>query len=191
VAISKVFMKGEPMPFIMELPLYHKPDPRTIAAVVWARTLSFVKRAGSVILVASVVIWLLSNIPSGRLETSVLAWVGRLLAPIGAPMGLGWREMVALVSSLVAKENSVATLAVLYGVGEEGLRQVLPTMMSHASAAAFLTVLMLFVPCAATVVVMKQEMGSWRWFLSSFAFMLAVSFLGGVAAYHLALAVGL
>ena len=126
IAISRVFMKGEPMPFIMELPLYHKPDPRTIASVVWARTVSFVKRAGSVILLASVVIWLLSNIPSGRLETSVLAWVGRLLAPIGAPMGLGWREMVALVSSLVAKENSVATLGVLYGVGEEGLRQVLP-----------------------------------------------------------------
>jgi ferrous iron transport protein B len=190
IAISRVFMKGEPMPFIMELPLYHKPDPRTIAAVVWARTVSFVRRAGSVILVASVVIWLLSNIPSGRLETSVLAWVGRLLAPIGAPMGLGWKEMVALVSSLVAKENSVATLAVLYGVGEEGLRQVLPTLMSHAAAIAFLTVLMLFVPCAATVAVMKQEMGSWRWFLTSFAFMLAVSFLGGVAAYHLALALG-
>jgi ferrous iron transport protein B len=76
-------------------------------------------------------------------------------------------------------------------VGEEGLRQVLPALMSHASAIAFLTVLMLFVPCAATVVVMKQEMGSWRWFFTSFAFMLAVSFLGGVVAYHLAMVVGL
>ena len=62
--------------------------------------------------------------------------------------------------------------------------------MGHASAVAFLAVLMLFVPCAATVAVMKQEMGSWRWFLTSFAFMLAVSFLGGVVAYHLALAFG-
>jgi ferrous iron transport protein B len=191
ITISKVFMKGEPMPFIMELPLYHKPDPRTIAAVVWARMVAFVKRAGSVILGASVAIWVLSNIPYGVLETSVLAWIGRLFAPIGAPMGLGWKEMVALISSLVAKENSIATLAVLYGVGEEGLRQVLPSMMSHASAVAFLTVLMLFVPCAATVAVMKQEMGSWRWFLSSFAFMVVISFLGGVVAYHLALAVGL
>jgi ferrous iron transport protein B len=191
ITINKVFMKGEPMPFIMELPLYHKPDPRTIAATVWARMVAFVKRAGSVILVASVAIWVLSNIPYGVLETSVLAWIGRLFAPIGAPMGLGWKEMVALISSMVAKENSIATLAVLYGVGEEGLRQVLPGMMSHASAVAFLTVLMLFVPCAATVAVMKQEMGSWRWFLASFAFMVVVSFLGGVVAYHLALAVGL
>jgi ferrous iron transport protein B len=189
--IGRVFMKGEPMPFIMELPLYHKPDPRTIAIVVWNRTIAFVKRAGTVILAASVVIWLLSNIPGGRIETSILAWIGRLIEPVGRPMGLGWREMVALVSSLVAKENSVATLAVLYGVGEEGLRQVLPQAMGQASALAFLVVLMLFVPCAATVAVMKQEMGNSKWFLSSFFFMIAVSFLGGVAAYHVAIALGM
>ena len=132
-----------------------------------------------------------SDLPGGRLDTSVLAWMGRLLSPVGAVMGLGWKEMVALVSSLVAKENSIATLAVLYGVGQEGLRSVLPRVMSPASSLAFLVVLMLFVPCAATVAVMKQEMGSWRWFISSFLFMLAVSFLGGVAAYHLALSFGL
>jgi ferrous iron transport protein B len=103
-------------------------------------------------------------------------------------MGLGWKEMVALVSSLVAKENSIATLGVLYGVGEEGLRQALPQAMGQASALAFLVVLMLFIPCAATVAVMKQEMGSWKWFISSFVFTIAVSFLGGVAAYHVGLA---
>ncbi len=186
--IGRVFMKGEPMPFIMELPLYHKPDPRTIAIVVWNRTIAFVKRAGTIILAASVVVWLLSNIPGGGIETSIIGWVGRLIEPIGVPMGLGWKEMVALVSSLVAKENSIATLGVLYGVGEGGLRQVLPQAMGQASALAFLVVLMLFVPCAATVAVMKQEMGSWKWFISSFLFMIAVSFLGGVAAYHLGLA---
>ncbi len=189
--ISRVFMKDEPMPFIMELPLYHKPDVRTIVLVVWNRTLSFVKRAGSVILLASVAIWLLSNIPGGHVESSILGWIGRFIEPVGRPMGLGWREMVALVSSLVAKENSVATLAVLYGVGQEGLRGVLPTVMGQASALAFLAVLMLFVPCAATVAAMKQEMGSWRWFIMSFAFMVVVSFLAGTGAYHLALSFGM
>ena len=188
--IGRVFMKGEPMPFVMELPLYHKPDPRTIAIVVWNRTIAFVRRAGTVILAASVVIWLLSNIPGGRIDTSILAWIGRLIEPVGRPMGLGWREMVALVSSLVAKENSVATLAVLHGVGEEGLREVLPAAMGHASALAFLVVLMLFVPCAATVVVMKQEMGNWKWFIASFISMVAVSFCGGLVAYRLAVALG-
>ncbi len=138
IMISKVFMKNEPMPFIMELPLYHKPDPRTIAAAVWARTASFVRRAGSVILLASVAIWFLSNVPYGHLDTSVLAWIGKLFAPIGAPMGLGWKEMVALLSSLVAKENSIATLSrplrrrgggVAAGAAhadEQGLRRRLP-----------------------------------------------------------------
>ena len=191
IVIGKVFMKGEPMPFIMELPLYHKPDPRTIALVVWNRIIAFVKRAGTVILAASVVIWLLSNLPGGQIETSVLAWIGRAIEPIGHPMGLGWREMVALVSSLVAKENSVATLAVLYGVGQEGLREILPKAMGQASALAFLVVLMLFVPCAATVAVMKQEMGSWKWFISSFLFMIGISYLGGVVAYHAARALGM
>ncbi|OPY67035.1 MAG: Ferrous iron transport protein B [Syntrophorhabdaceae bacterium PtaU1.Bin034] len=189
--ISRVFLKHEPMPFIMELPLYHKPDPRTIAIVVWNRTVAFVKRAGTVIVLASVIVWLLSNMPGGRIETSLLASIGRILEPIGGPMGLGWKEMIALVSSLVAKENAVATLAVLYGVGQEGLREVLPRAMTHASALAFLVVLMLFVPCAATVAVMKQEMGSWKWFLSSFLFMLAISFLGGVVAYHIGVYAGI
>jgi ferrous iron transport protein B len=191
LVISRLFMKDEPMPFIMELPLYHKPDLRTISAVVWNRMVSFVKRAGTVILLASVVIWLLSNIPGGQMETSLLVWIGQVIEPIGAPMGLGWREMVALVSSLVAKENAVATLAVLNNVGQEGLREVLPQVMGQASGLAFLVVLMLFVPCAATVAVMKQEMGSWKWFLISFFFMVAVSFGAGVAAYHFALSMGL
>jgi ferrous iron transport protein B len=191
IVINKVFIKDEPMPFIMELPLYHKPDPRTIALVVWGRMIAFVKRAGTVILLASVVIWLLSSIPSGNIETSLLASIGKILEPIGVPMGLEWKEMVALISSLVAKENAVATLGVLYGVGEEGLRQVLPKVMAPASALAFLVVLMLFVPCAATVVVMKREMGSWKWFLSSFILMLMISFFGGLAAYRIALHLGL
>ena len=121
------------MPFIMELPLYHKPNPRTIVIVVWNRIIAFVKRAGTVILVASVVVWLLSNVARGRIEDGqILARIGRLMQPIGGPMGLGWKEMVALVSSLVAKENSVATLGVLYGVGEEGLRQALPHAMGQS-----------------------------------------------------------
>ncbi len=191
IVVSRFLLKGEEMPFIMELPLYHRPDLRIIGIVVWNRILSFVKKAGTVILVASVAIWLLSNLPGGDVQTSILAWIGRFLEPIGRPLGLKWQEIVALLASLVAKENSVATLSVLYGVGREGLVQVLPRFMNPASALAFLVVLMLFVPCAATVAVMKQEMGSWKWFIASFLFMLLISFLGGIAAYHFALLVHL
>ena len=190
VIIHTFFMKEEPTPFIMELPLYHRPNLRTIGHVVWSRTVAFVRRAGTVILTMSVLVWLLAYFPDGRTETSVLAMIGRLLEPLGRPLGLDWKMVTALITSLVAKENAVATLGVLYGVGDQGLLNVLPTVMSHASALAFLTVLMLFVPCAATIAVMKREMADRIWFVSSLVLTLAVSYLGGLAAYRLALWVG-
>ena len=189
--IDRFVLKDEPMPFIMELPLYHKPDPRTIGIVVWARTVAFVKRAGTVILTVSVVIWILSYFPDGNMENSVLAWFGRFLEPVGKPMGLDWKMLTALITSFVAKENVIATLGILYGVGEHGLLEVLPNVVSHASALAFLVVLMLFIPCVATLTVMKKEMGSSKWFASSLLSMLIVSFSGGIIAYHFALWAGL
>jgi ferrous iron transport protein B len=95
-----------------------------------------------------------------------------------------------LITSIVAKENAIATLSVLYGVGEQGLLQILPHAVSNASALAFLVVLMLFIPCAATVAVMKREMGSWKWFIASLLLMLGVSFLGGIIAHRIALWMG-
>ena len=189
--IDRLILKDEPMPFIMELPLYHKPDARTIGMVVWARTVAFVKRAGTVILTVSVVIWVFSHFPGGNTEGSVLAWFGRLLEPVGKPMGLDWKMLTALITSFAAKENAIATLGVLYGVGEHGLLKVLPNAVSHASALSFLVVLMLFIPCVATVTVMKKEMGSSKWFASSLLLMLVVSFSAGIVAYHVALWAGL
>jgi len=191
MAVTRLFIKDEPTPFIMELPLYHRPDPRTIGIVVWVRTIAFVKRAGTVILSVSIAVWLLSYFPHGQVENSLLAGIGHFIEPIGAPLGLDWKMIVALLTSIVAKENAIATLGVLYSVGEEGLVQVLPQVVSHASAVAFLVVLMLFIPCAATVAVMKQEMESWKWFASALLAMLTVSYLGGFIAYHVTLWIGL
>jgi ferrous iron transport protein B len=190
VIVSRVFLKGEPMPFIMELPLYQKPNYRTIGLVVWARTIAFVKRAGTVILGVSVVIWLLAHLPGGAIEDSILAQAGRLLEPIGNPIGLDWKMITALMTSIVAKENAVATLGVLYGTGQEGLVKVLPHAISHASALSFLVVMMIFVPCAATLTAMKQEMANRLWFTASIVLMLAVSFVMGLTVYHLALWTG-
>ncbi|MEW6067337.1 MAG: ferrous iron transport protein B [Nitrospirota bacterium] len=189
--ISKWFLKKSPMPFIMELPLYHKPNPMTIGIVVWNRTKAFVKKAGTVILGFSILIWLMANIPSGRIEDSILGWIGRIIEPVGSVMGLDWKMMTALLASFVAKENSIATLGVLYGVGEEGLRNMLQEVMTHASAISFLVVSMLFIPCAATMIVMRQEIGNTRWFFFSLMFMLVLSFGGGILAYRLALLLGI
>jgi ferrous iron transport protein B len=190
MAVHTLLMKAEPTPFIMELPLYHRPDPRTIGHVIWTRTLSFIRKAGTVILAMSILVWLLSYFPTGETETSFLAAIGGVLEPLGRPLGLDWKMVTALLSSLVAKENAIATLGVLYGVGDQGLLQVLPQVMSSASALAFLTVIMLFVPCAATIAVMRQEMADLRWLAGSLLLTLGLSYAGGMAAYRLALWAG-
>jgi len=189
--ISKIFFKSEAVPFIMELPLYHKPDLKTIALVTWNRTSAFIKKAGTIILGFSIALWLFSNFPGGSVEHSILGWVGKLIEPIGSPLGLDWKMLVALLASIFAKENSVATLGVLYNVGEQGLLDVLPAAINHASALSFLVVLMLLIPCLPTITVMKQEMGGWKWLIISLFFMLMVSYGCGMLAYRIALMVNI
>jgi ferrous iron transport protein B len=185
VVINKVAFGGELSAFIMELPLYHVPNWRTIGLLIWQRSLSFLRRAGTVILVVSVVLWGLAELPNGEIETSLLASAGRLMAPVGALMGLNWQMMVALLTSFVAKENSIASLGVLYGVGEgAGLAQVLPQVMTPASALGFLVVQMLFVPCVATVATVFHETSSWKWTAFDVLYLLLVSFVLGIVAFQ-------
>jgi ferrous iron transport protein B len=181
--VNKTLWKQD-APFIMELPIYHTPDIKTIMMVVWSRTLSFIRKAGTVILGVSLIIWLLSYFPTGNVEESFLASFGKLLQPLGVPLGLDWKMITSLLTGLVAKENIIATLGVLYSVGRDGLSNILPTVMTHASAAAFLVVMMLFIPCAATVSVLKKEMNNSKWFYATIVMTLVVSYLGGVAAYN-------
>jgi len=191
MVVKRVTLKDEATPFIMELPLYHKPDMKVILTTVWMRLVSFIKKAGTVILFVSAAIWLLSYLPTGQMETSYLARVGKAIEPLGRLVGLDWRLMTALLAGIVAKENAVATLAVLYSVGREGLLNTLPAVLSPAATLSFLVVLMLFVPCAATATVMHREFKNLRWSLLSFGSMLAISFVAGFVVYHLGRAWGL
>ncbi len=192
MVLNRLLFKGERSAFIMELPLYHIPNARTISMLVWQRSLSFVKKAGTIILAMSVVIWLFSYLPGGDLQESYLARFGELAAPIGAWMGMDWKLTVALLTSFLAKENAIATLGVLFGSSAEGsLTTVLAATYSPASALAFLTVSLLFIPCAATVAAIKQETGSWRWTLLNIGFMLVVSIAAGAGVYAAASSLGL
>jgi len=170
----------------MELPLYHRPNFRSIALQVWHNIVEFLKKAGSLILVMSVLVWALSTLPNGELETSYLAGVGKALAPLGALMGLNWKMVVALLTSLVAKENSVATLGVLFGSTGAGLSAALAGVLTPPAALAFLVVQMLFVPCVATVAAIRQETRSWGWTAFSVGLLLVISMVGGIVAYHVA-----
>lgn len=191
IVLSHTLFRGQHIAFIMELPLYHLPNGRSIATFVWNNTRAFVRKAGRFILLASLAIWALSYFPTGVLDQSVLASIGRALAPLGELMGMDWRMLVALISSFVAKENAISTLGILYGQRGEGLVSTLVAQVSPASALAFLTVTMLFIPCLATVTVMRQETGSWRWTLFDVALLLAIALGAGIVVYRGAVALGL
>ena len=187
VLINKTIFRGQRAAFIMELPLYHLPNWRTIGLLVWQRSLAFVKKAGTLILAVSVVVWALSVLPYGNVDTSFLARIGRWLEPLGRPMGFDWRLVVALLTSFVAKENSIATLGVLLGPGgKAGVAETLAATFPAATGLAFLVVQMLFIPCVATVAAIRQETGSWRWTLFSVGFLLLVSWAAGIGVFWLA-----
>ncbi|MBN1953938.1 MAG: ferrous iron transport protein B [Anaerolineae bacterium] len=187
ILINRIAFRGQRAAFIMELPLYHLPNGRTIGMLVWQRSISFVKKAGTLILVVSVVVWVFSTLPGGSVEDSYLATVGRWLEPLGQLMGLDWRLMVALLASFIAKENAIATLGVIFGTENgTGLAETLAATFPPSTALAFLAVQMLFIPCAATVAAIRQETNSWRWTFFSLAFLFVVSLLAGMAVYHLA-----
>jgi ferrous iron transport protein B len=190
IVIHQVFGRGEQAAFIMEMPLYHVPNARTIAMLVQQRIVAFLKKAGTVILGVSIVVWALAILPHGDIETSYLAAGGRLLAPVGWLMGLDWRAMLALLTSFIAKENTIATLGVLYGAGEDaaGLSALLNMGFTQASGLAFLVAQMLFIPCLSTVVVIKQESGSWKWMALNVLFLTLLTLVAGTVVYHVAAA---
>ena len=190
VLINRLVYHGERTAFIMEMPLYHRPNLRNILLPVWHNTVAFVQRAATVIVLASVVIWALAYFPYGNPETSWLAAIGRALLWLGHGLGWpDWRLITALLSSFLAKENTIATLGVLYGTGGGSLAQRVAQTLSPAGALSFLVVQMLFIPCAATVSTIREEAGD-RWALLSVGLLLFLSFFVGWLVYLVAHGLG-
>ena len=171
---------NEHVPFIMELPLYHLPNIRTIGMYVKDNILGFLKKAGTTILIATLFVWALSYFPTGNVMTSYLAVAGKFLEPVGSWMGLPWPVLVALLTSFVAKENTVATLGVLYGN-----LNVLKTVMMPAAMLSFLVFQLLFIPCVGTVAAIHQETRSWKWTATSVGMQLSLSLGLAVAVYQI------
>lgn len=183
--LNRLPLRDESPAFVMELPLYHLPNWRTIGIHTWQRLVQFVQRAGTVILLLSGAVWALAALPTGAIDESYLAAIGGALAPLGGLMGLDWRMMVALLASIVAKEQALATLAVLTPGGAP-LAATLPQLLSPAAGLAFLVVQMLFVPCIGTLSAIRQETGSWRWTAFSVAYLALLSFGMGIIIYQAA-----
>jgi len=188
IVVNRGVFKEPSSAFIMEMPLYHSPNARTIGLYVWQNTWAFVKKAGTIILLASAIVWLLAYLPVGDIQQSYLADFGRWLEPAGHWLGLGdWRLIVALLSSFVAKENTIATLGILFGNGaNHGLAEQVAQIMAPAAALAFLVVQMTFIPCVATVAAIKQETSTWKWPAISMGMLLVISLGAAALVYHTA-----
>jgi ferrous iron transport protein B len=186
VALNHTVFRGQHAAFIMELPLYHRPSLRSIGHFVWNNIWAFLRKAGTIILLVSIIVWALSSFPGPDIEQSFLARFGQSLAPVGQLMGMDWRMIVALLSSFIAKENAIATLGILYGAGEDGagFAETMSAAVSPASALSFLAVTMLFIPCVATVAVMHQETRSWRWTLFGVFLLMVIALSAGVMVYQ-------
>ena len=179
IIVSGIILKktrlfaGEPAPFVMELPAYHLPSPKGVLIHMWDRAKAFIRKAGTIIFLSSAVIWFLSNFnfQLQMVETgdSILAFIGRTIAPIFAPLGWGhWEAAVGSVSGLVAKENLVTIMGILYGfaeVSEDGneMWSVFAQNFTAISAYSFLVFNLLCAPCFAAIGAIRREMGSAKW----------------------------
>ncbi|MDL2323771.1 ferrous iron transport protein B [Ruminococcaceae bacterium OttesenSCG-928-A16] len=202
VLVSGIILKktklfaGEASPFVMELPQYHWPALKGLLLHMWERVRSFIVKAGTVIFASAVLIWFLASFGFNggfgmvEAENSILAVIGRFIAPIFAPLGFAdWRAAVGTISGLVAKENLVSTLGVLYGLGEEaeglGLWQATMAMFPNiAGAMSFLIFNMLCAPCFAAIGAIKRQMASTKWTLFAVAYQTVFAYVISLMVYQ-------
>lgn len=168
--------KGNPVPFVMELPNYRWPSLKTLLRNSWEKGKSFIRKAFTVIFVATLVIWFLQSVDTtfnftSDSSVSILAEIGRFLSPVFAPLGLGdWRLTTSIITGLTAKEAVVSTLAVLFGVASESLSAVLSAAFSPLQGFCFLAFVVLYMPCVAAVAAVRKELGSgWKAALAMFS----------------------
>ena len=207
IVVSGVMLKktrmfsGDPAPFVMELPAYHWPTLANVLRSMWERGWSFIRKAGTIILLSTIAVWFLSRFgwsegSFGMLEeeeigASILARVGSAIAWIFAPLGWGnWQAAVASITGLVAKENIVGTMGVLYGGGEGTVYEALEAAFTGLAGFSFLTFNLLCAPCFAAIGAIRREMNSagWTWFaigyqtVFAYAVSLMICQIGGLFA---------
>ena len=186
---------GKPAPFVMELPQYHMPTIKGVMIHMWERARSFIVKAGTIIFIASALVWMLQTFNFSfemvDPEESMLASIGTAIAPIFAPMGFGtWQAAFAAISGFLAKEVVVSTFAILAGLGEAAeedpnLIQVMQTMFTPASAYAFMVFTLLASPCFAAIGAIRREMGSWKWTFAALAYQTGLAYIMATLIYQI------
>ena len=196
--MSRLDKKQEDNMLLIELPEYKAPNARSIAIYVWEKVKDYLTKAGTTIFVASVIMWVISNVGFTGFVTdmgdSFAANIGKILVPIFAPIGLGhWQIVVALISGIAAKEIVVASCGVLFGIGninsEQGMSDMVAVLagvgFGAANAYALMTFCLLYVPCAAAIATVKKETESRKYTLCAVGFQLAVAWVMAFIVYHI------
>ena len=185
--------KGEPVPFVMELPNYRLPSAKSVVHLIWEKAKGFIEKAFTIIFVASIIIWFLQtfdarfNVAESP-EQSLLAMIGSLVAPIFAPLGFGdWRVSTALITGFTAKESVVSTLTVLMG----GDAELVSTLFTPFTAAVFLVFTLLYTPCVAAIATVKREMGGTKAAVATVIIQCAIAWCVAFLIHAIGLAFGL
>ncbi len=161
VVFNFILRNKESSPFVIEMPRYKSPTAKGLGIYTWSRGKHFLKKAGGIILGATAVVWLLSNLPVGsQIGDSFAAQIGKAISPILAPLGFDWHVTLALIFGGVAKEVTVTTLGTF---ANGNLESFLPTILNPVTAYALMLFALLYIPCAATQATMKMETGSYKW----------------------------
>ena len=197
---TKLFA-GDPAPFVMELPAYHMPTVSNVLRSMWDRGWSFIKKAGTIILLSTIILWFLQGfgwvngqfgmLEAEQLDSSILAAIGGVIAPIFAPLGWGnWKMAVAAVTGLIAKENVVGTFGVLFGfaeVAEDGVEiwGQLAGSMTAVAAYSFLVFNLLCAPCFAAMGAIKREMNNTKWFLIAIGYQTILAYVVSMCIYQI------
>ena len=188
--LKKSLFKGVSTPFVMELPSYKLPTLRGVLMHTGEKTWGFVRKAGTIILAAAIIVWVLSYFPAGvdyGSQASLIGQIGTVIAPVFSPLGFGhWQAAVALLFGMVAKEVVVATLTSVLG----GSTAALATIFTPLTAYAFMVFVLLYIPCFATIGTIKQESNGWRWPLIMVCVTLVTAFIVSFLVFHVGLLLG-
>ncbi len=197
---TKMFA-GDPAPFVIELPAYHMPTVSNVLRSMWERGWSFIKKAGTIILLSTIVVWFTTYfgwvdgqfrmLEDMEIDHSILAAIGGIIAPIFTPLGWGdWKSAVAAITGLVAKENVVGTFGILYGFGEvaengDEIWGTLASSMSALAAYSFLVFNLLCAPCFAAMGAIKREMNNAKWFWFAIGYQTVLAYLVSLCVFQL------
>lgn len=202
IIVSGIMLKktrmfaGNPAPFVMELPAYHMPTLKNVLRSMWERGWSFIKKAGTIILLSTIAVWFTSYfgfvdghftmLDESQMHLSLLAGIGNALCWIFAPLGWGnWQAAVATITGLVAKENIVGTLGILYGGGEMSVYAAIAAAFTKTAGLSFLIFNLLCAPCFAAMGAIKREMNSAKWFWFAIGYECLFAYAASLVVYQI------